>query len=105
MGSSPDDDSRRIPWHKNVNGVWIPTAMAISIGATLVEMGRLVETIHTVQQGQASSAINIAAEHDQINRRIGDVERAIEDLKVLQAVETEHTKTQDAKIDQLEHRR
>ena len=96
------DEPVRVPWHKNVNGVWIPTAMALAVGSTLVEMGRLVETIHEIQQGQASQALHISEEHDQIGRRIADVERAVEDLKLMQAVDNEHTRQQDARIDHLE---
>jgi hypothetical protein len=99
------EDSPKIPWHRNVNGVWIPVGFAAMIAGTLVEMGRLIETIHEIQAGQAHISITFSAEHDSINRRIGDVEHAIEDLRTMQAVDTEHTKTQDARIEQLEKRR
>jgi hypothetical protein len=100
-----DEPQPKTPWHRNVNGVWIPTAFAVAIAGTLVEVGRLIETIHDVQKGQASTALSFSAEHDSINRRIGDVEHVLEDIKTMQAVDNEHTRQQDVRIDNLEKRK
>ena len=99
------EPTQRIHWTKNINGVWIPVGFAALIAGTLIELGRLLETIHEIQEGQSHLAITFSAEHDQIGRRIGDVERAIEDLKTAQAVDNEHTRQQDARIDAMERKK
>jgi hypothetical protein len=99
------EQQEKKPWHRDVNGVWIPTAFAGIIIGMFVELGRLLETIHELQLGQSHMSITFTSEHDVINRRIGDVERTIEDLKTMQAVDMEHTHTQDTRIENLEKRK
>jgi len=96
------EPTQRIPWHRNVNGVWIPVGFAALIAGTLVELGRLLETIHEIQEGQSHLAITFSSEHDGINRRIGDLDKTVEDLKTLQAVLNEHTLSQDKRLDKIE---
>ena len=98
------EPDRKAPWHKNVNGVWIPTAFAGIIIGMFIELGRLLETIHELQEGQSHIAITFSAEHDSINRRIGDLDKSVEDLKTMQAVDNEHTHQQDDRLAKIESR-
>jgi hypothetical protein len=104
---SPSADDPKVPWHKN--GVWIPWAVLSMILVFLAQVallffwgGAISTQVQNVQTHQTSTDMFFKAEHAEIQSAIHDLGDKISEVKTAQAVDADHTKTQDERLGKIE---